>query len=297
MRAVRFGLRLHRLAAVLALSAALEAAAAGPLPAAADTVVVPSGELRLQAQLFHPAGRGPFPTVLFNHGSGHSRGTSAGGPDNRHPELLGPVFARHGYLFLYLYRRGDGLSAGQGTPSGDVMDRAFASGGQESRNQAQLHLLETDELDDAAAGLAYLRARPDVDARRIAVVGHSFGGSLTLLLAERDSAVRAVVTFAAVGYSWDHSPALRARLTTAVDRMAAAALFLDAANDYSLRPAEELGAEMEQRGKVQRVSIYPPVGRTAAEGHDFIHLRIASWEPEVFSFLDQVLNEASPRRP
>lgn len=282
------------LAVAVALGAAPAAQAADALPAASETVVVESGELRLRAQLFHPSGRGPFPAVLFNHGSGHSGGSPAGGPDHRHPELLGPVFARHGYLFLYLYRRGDGLSAGQGIPSGDLMDRAFAAGGQEARNQTQLHLLETDELDDAAAGLAFLRSRSDVDARRIAVVGHSFGGSLTLLLAEDDPAVRAVVTFAAVGYSWENSPALQARLMKAVERMAAAALFVDAANDYSLRPTRELGAEMQRLGKAQRVRIYPPVGRTPADGHDFVHLRVASWEPEVFAFLDQRLSEAPP---
>jgi carboxymethylenebutenolidase len=281
-------------AGAVALGAALAVHAAEPLPAAPDTVVVRSGELRLQALLFHPSGRGPFPAVLFNHGSGHSGGVSADGPDHRHPELLGPVFARHGYLFLYLYRRGDGMSAGQGIPSGELMDRAFASGGREARNQAQLRLLETDELEDAAAGLRYLRARPEADAARLAVVGHSFGGSLTLLLAERDPGVRAVVTFAAVGYSWDRSPELRARLSTAVERMAAVALFVAAANDHSLRPARELGAEMQRLGKVQHVIIYPPVGRTAAEGHDFIHMGIASWEPEVFAFLDRSLGRAPP---
>jgi len=34
---------------------------------------------------------------------------------------------------------------------------------------------------DALAGLAFLRARPDIDSRRVVVVGHSFGGSLSLL--------------------------------------------------------------------------------------------------------------------
>jgi dienelactone hydrolase len=283
------------LLSVAALGASVAAPAADAISAAPDTVLVQSGELRLRAQLFRPAGRGPFPAVLFNHGSGHAAATSAAGPDHRHPELLGPLFVRHGYVLLYLYRRGDGLSAGQGIASGDLMDQALASGGQDARNQMQLHLLETDELTDAAAGLAYLRSRSDVDAGRLAVAGHSFGGSLALLLAERDSGVRAVVTFAAVGYSWDHSAALRARLTTAVDRMAAAALFLDAENDYSVRAARELGAEMHRLGKVQQVTIYPAVGQTAAAGHDFIHLQSATWEPDVFTFLDQALSRAPAR--
>jgi dienelactone hydrolase len=100
--------------------------------------------------------------------------------DHRHPELLGPLFVKHGYLFLYLFRRGDGLSAGQGVPSADRMDSAGAAGGQVARNDLQLRLMEGDELNDVLAGLAFLRARPDVQAGRLAVVGDSFGGSLTL---------------------------------------------------------------------------------------------------------------------
>jgi dipeptidyl aminopeptidase/acylaminoacyl peptidase len=105
------------------------------------------------------------------------------------------------------------------------MDNAFAWGGQEARNQRQLRLLEGDEMQDAVAGLAYLRALRDVDPKRVAVVGHSFGGSLTVLLAERDPSIRAIVTFGAVGYSWDRSAQLRARLTTAVGQMTAPAFF------------------------------------------------------------------------
>ncbi|PYV30857.1 MAG: hypothetical protein DMG09_26645 [Acidobacteria bacterium] len=40
-----------------------------------------------------------------------------------------------------------------------------------------------------------MRARPDVDPRRVAVGGHSFGGQLTLLLAEHDPNVGAIVVF------------------------------------------------------------------------------------------------------
>jgi dienelactone hydrolase len=173
------------------------------------------------------------------------------------------------------------------------MNDAFAAGGQQARNQMQLRLLEGDEMDDAMAGLAYLRALPQVDTRRIAVVGHSFGGSLTVLLAERDPSIRAIVTFGAVGYSWDRSPDLRARLTKAVGRMAAAAFFIHAENDFSIGPGKSLAAEMSRLGKAHRLQTYPPVGQTPEEGHDFIHLRISTWDSAVFDFLDQQLREAS----
>jgi len=47
------------------------------------------------------------------------------------------------------------------------------------------------------------------------------GGSLTVLLAEREPNLRAVVVFSGARYSFDRSPELRARLLTAIDRVAA----------------------------------------------------------------------------
>jgi dienelactone hydrolase len=110
------------------------------------------------------------------------------------------VFARHGYAFLYLFRRGAGLSAGQGTNSAALMTRAFEERGQQGRNQVQLELLDI-EINDVTAGLSFLRAQPDVDASRMACVGHSFGGSLALILAERDPGLRAIVLFGAAAGS------------------------------------------------------------------------------------------------
>jgi dipeptidyl aminopeptidase/acylaminoacyl peptidase len=159
----------------------------------------------------------------------------------------------------------------------------------ESRNQTQIRLLETDHLSDALEGLAFLRGLRDVDPRRIAVVGHSFGGSLTLLLAEHDSTLRAAVTFGAAANSWGGSPPLRNRLLAAAERMAAPVLFIHAANDYSVAPAEFLGAEMARMGKPHRVKIYPPVGRTSDEGHAFVYLGVGSWEPDVFAFLEPLM--------
>lgn len=254
-----------------------------------DTVVVRSGGLNLRALVWRPSGGGPFPGILFNHGSGHAPGTPAAQGDQRHPELLGPLFAGHGYVFFYLFRRGDGLSGGQGAASRDRMDSVYAAAGQDARNAFQLSLLEGDELSDALAGLRVLRALPDVDPRRIGIVGVSFGGSLSLLVAERDSSLRAAVAFATAGYSWDNSPPLRARLLEAMGRLAVPLFLIHAANDYSVGPAKVLGAELARRGKPHRVEIYPPVGHTADDGHNFIHLGIETWEPAVFAFLDEHL--------
>lgn len=274
------------------MTCVLTAPAAGQDVRGPDTVVVRSGALTLHAVLWRPANRGPSPAVLFNHGSGHSSRIGGDVRDHRHPNELGPVFARHGYVFLYLFRRGDGPSIGQGSASGDLMDSATVSGGQPARNAIQLHLLEGGEMSDALAGLAYLRALTGVDPARLAVVGHSFGGSLSLLVAERDSSLRAAVVFSAAGGSWDHSNRLRERLLAAVDHLAMPVFFVHAANDFSTHSGTSLAAEMTRLGKVGKVKIYPPVGRTADDGHDFVHTRIQAWEPDVFAFLDQFVKRA-----
>lgn len=272
-------------AALLVAGAVAQAAAQSP-ERPPDTVVVRSGALELRALLWRPAGRGPFPAVLFNHGSGPARAPLA-----PHRTALGPVFARRGYAFLMLFRRGVGLSAGQGRNGFDVVRRAVAERGEAARNEVRLRRLETEDLEDVLAGLAYLRSLPEVDARRIAVAGHSFGGSLTLLVAERDTAVRAAVVFGGAAGSWDASPALRARLLSAVRRASVPVFFAYAANDYTVAPAKVLGAEMAKLGKPHRVEIYPPVGRTAEEGHDFVYVRPSEWERDVFAFLDERVRE------
>ena len=147
-------------------------------------------------------------------------------------------------------------------------------------------------MDDALSGLKFLRSLPYVDARNIALVGHSFGGSLTLLLAEREPNLRAVVVFSGAGYSFDRSPALRARLLTAIDRIAAPVFCIHAENDYSLSSGKVLDARREQIGKPHRLKIYPPIGQTVDDGHDFLHLGVKIWEPDVFAFLDENMRKS-----
>jgi dienelactone hydrolase len=261
----------------LLLAPALARAVEGQGYGGPDTVMVPSGGLTLRALVWRPRGSRPFPAVIFNHGS-YGSGDSLE-PDQ--PAALGPVFARHGYVFLFPFRRGVGLSADQGTADGDLMARALAARGQEGRNRVQLELLETDELDEATAALAFLRALPGVDASRIAVAGHSFGGSLTLFLAAHDTTLRAVVVFSGSAHSWGLSSELRARLLAAVAGTTAPVFFIHAANDYSIAPGEALAAEMQRLGRPHRLKIYAAVGRTAKEGHGFVFRSVATWEPDV----------------
>jgi carboxymethylenebutenolidase len=253
-----------------------------------ETVLIHSRSATLHAMLWRPQGRRLFPGILLNHGSGRTReDLERLGPYERNAEKLGPVFARHGYVFLYLFRRGVGLSTDQGANAVDLMNSESAAHGQEARNALQLQLLENREMTDTLSALKFLRALPYVDPKDVAAVGHSFGGSLTVLLAEREPSLRAVVVFSGAGYSFDRSPELRTRLLAAVDRIAAPVFFIHAENDYSLSSGKVLDARRQQIGRPHRLKIYPPIGHTVDDGHDFLHLGVNIWEPDVFAFLDE----------
>jgi carboxymethylenebutenolidase len=279
--------------APLVFTAALATTALGQSAGRPETVVVQNGPIMLHALVWRPPeGLGPFPAILCNHGSGRTREELGRlGPYEGQAERLGPVFARHGYVFMFLFRQGVGLSADQGTSAIDLMNGELALHGQDARNALQLRLLENRELCDAEAGLAFLRGLPEVDARKVAIVAHSFGGSLTILQAEREPKLRAVVIFSGAGYSWDRSPELRARLLIAVAHIRAPVFFIHAANDYSVNPGKALDAQLERLGKPHKLKIYPPIGHTPDEGHNFPLTGASIWEPDVFAFLDEYVRK------
>jgi predicted acyl esterase len=90
----------------LVLVSALATTAEGQASGGPETIVVHNGTVTLHALLWRPQGHGPFPAILFNHGSGRTREELEQlGPYEQQADILGPVFARHGYVFLFLFRR------------------------------------------------------------------------------------------------------------------------------------------------------------------------------------------------
>lgn len=252
-----------------------------------EIVEFPSGKLQLKAFLWRPSGRGPFPAILFSHGSG--------GPDALHTSgmtltdaaaELGPVFVKHGYAFLFPCRSGQGLSVEQGKFIQDALKEEESAKGPQARQALQFALMTGQQLDDTLAALSFLKTLPKVDPRRIALVGHSFGGQLTLLAAERDKTLRAAVTFGAAANSWGKSPELRSRLLTAIGNITFPVMLIHASNDYDTTPGRELAAELQRLHKTNVLKIYPAVGRTSDDGHNLVYKAISQWEPDVFSFLD-----------
>jgi carboxymethylenebutenolidase len=251
-------------------------------------VEFPSGKLHLKAYFWKPSGPGPFPVVLFNHGSGGATADqTAGTPITQAATVLAPFFIQHGYAFFYPFRRGHGPSASQAPFVQDVLRHEEQTNGKETRRHLQFVLLTTEQLDDVMAALAFLETMPGIDSHGIAIAGHSFGGQLTLLAAERDKTVPAAVTFAAAAGSWERSAELRERLIGAIHNTKAAIMLTHAENDFETTAGSALAAELSRLHKPCVLKIYPPVGLTNEDGHGMLYEDIPAWESDVFEFLDQ----------
>jgi carboxymethylenebutenolidase len=250
------------------------------LLASADVVTFPSGGLTLQGVMFKPEGAGPFPAVVYNHGS------APGMLSKDAFEALGPVFAAHGWVFFGPYRRGQGLSASAGPYIGDEIAAAEKKGGIAAGASALVRLLETDHLQDQLAAIAWLRTQRFVRPDRIAVAGNSFGGIETVLGAERGTYCAAIDS-AGGAQSWAQAPELRMRMTRAVRNSKVPIFFFQAANDYNLSPSKTLSDAMKEAGKTYEVKIYPAYGKSVQEGHTFGYFGSTVWANDVFQFLNQ----------
>jgi dienelactone hydrolase len=260
------------------LPAVTTAANASASPTAKPTVVpketevsFQNGDLQLRGFIWKPEGNGPFPALLWNHGSEKLPGWL---PD------LGPVFVSQGYVFLVPHRRGQGRSSG--TYIQDSLDK-ITNISEKSKMLVQLH--DTEQFSDQVAGLKYLQSLAYVDRSKIAVAGCSYGGIQTLIAAEKNPGYRAAVDFAGGAMSWKSSPDLQVRLRTAARNLAVPTFFIQAENDFDLSPTKELPIEAQNAGKPYKAQIYPPAGTTNQDGHDFCVKGIAVWGKDVFPFL------------
>jgi len=116
-----------------------------------------------------PNGDGPFPAVLLISGSGpQDRNETAYG--HRPFLVLADNLTKRGIAVLRVDDRGVGMSQG---------------------NVAQS--TSRDLADDVRAGVEFLRTRPEIDARRIGLLGHSEGGLIAPMVAAETEDVAFVV--------------------------------------------------------------------------------------------------------
>jgi carboxymethylenebutenolidase len=185
-----------------------------------EEVKFPSANLELHGFLYKPQGGGPFPAVLYNHGSEQNPGSKS---------VLGEFFSSRGYVFFVPHRRGHGRS-----PYDSYVASLYAQG---AGGRIALH--ET-HLEDQLAALVYLKQLSQGDPSRIAVAGCSYGGIQTVLAVEANAdqklGLRSTIDFAGGAMSW-RSLSLRDRMVRAVRKATIPVLLIQAENDYDLGPS------------------------------------------------------------
>ncbi len=164
--------RLRR-AAILALGFVLSACASDTLgrDAAAPTiveeeVVLAADPAALHGSFIRPAGKGPFPVVVIHAGSGPTdRNGNQPGVENNSLKMIAHGLAERGVASLRIDKRGIGASAGAMIAEVDLRFETYA--------------------DDLVAWAQLIDAR--VDTSDVALLGHSEGGGISILAAQRFS--------------------------------------------------------------------------------------------------------------
>lgn len=151
-----------------------------------------AGEPKLVGELLIPAGKGPFPAVLFLSSTGQQdrHGFAGPPPVDLGSHELTDALAQAGIAVLRYDERGFGGSA----------DGPISYAGQ---------------LEDARRGLRTLLVQDEVDPDRIALVGHGEGGWKALQLAGEGRGVRAVALLASPGRPYE--ALLKAQAANAIE--------------------------------------------------------------------------------
>ena len=240
--------------------------------------VFSSGAHELKGFLYLPPGDGPFPCMVYNHGSGLVEGHE----DNALPGI-GILLNSWGIACFFPHRRGYGFSPGPSWRS-ECPAPEFSP-----EYNAQLVARLGAESDDVLAAFAYVQGLPTIRSDRIGVMGSSFGGVNTLLAASRESRFRCAVEFAGAAMNWDRNPTIAAFMVQAARKVQMPILFAQAANDFSVRPTQELAAALQGTSVPFSAKIYPAFGHTHHEGHFLAGRGPQLWGPDVRRFLEKHL--------
>lgn len=154
-------------------------------------VTIDGERVKLAVRVATPAGPGPFPTLIFHHGS------TGGGTDPStfatpyYPKPLVDWFTARGWAVVLPSRRGRGGSQG-------LYDEGFSQDRSKGYTCDEERLLAgaMRGLRDIEAITPVIMALPFVDERQVVVGGHSRGGTLAMLWASRHpNAAWAVLNF------------------------------------------------------------------------------------------------------
>src|SRR6266540_3375655 len=163
-----------------------------PGQAMGDEVSFSNGAIALKGFLYKPTGNGPFPALIWNHGSEKTPGWQ--------PELAA-FYNSKSFVFFIPHRHGHGRSPGEYIA--DVNDRLLEKY-KDNETEAWKQMVPLHDLynTDVAAAVEWLKSQPFVDKNRVIMSGVSYGGIQTLISAGKGMGVRAFIPFAPAAMSW-----------------------------------------------------------------------------------------------
>lgn len=236
----------------------------------------------LKAWLYKPAGKGPHPLAILNHGSPPGGAADRARMTARYAAAAAQ-FVEWGFVVVSPLRRGYGDTGGTWVESYHACDDpTFYEAG-----------LETAK--DIAAAVRYARALPDIDASRVLLVGQSAGGWGVLAAATRtDVEVKAIVNFAGGrGGMRDQKPDNNCapdKLVKAAGDYGAQAkrpsLWIYTENDHFFAPtlSKRMAAAYRNRGGQASYVLLPAFG---SDGHTLFGAKegVERWRQPVRDFL------------
>ena len=145
-------------------------------------IIENGSKIKLEIVVHKPEGSGPFPVVIFNHGStGSGKNKSYRGKTIEYPSIS-RYFNDRGWMVVFPQRRGRGKSEG-------IYDEGFELDRSKYSCDPALSLPGVDRaLEDLGAVTTYLTGRADVVANRMVIAGASRGGILAIACAGQSKA-------------------------------------------------------------------------------------------------------------
>lgn len=140
---------------------------------------IPSGEADAQLEIVaaKPQREGPYPAVIFNHGStgrGHNPSVFT---RTVSPAVIANYFVERGWMILFPQRRGRGKSGGN-------YGEGLAPDGSGYSCDADIAIAGFERaVEDMDAVVRHLRGCSDVDQSRLVIAGVSRGGILSIAYA------------------------------------------------------------------------------------------------------------------
>jgi dienelactone hydrolase len=200
---------------------------------------------QISGELTFPEGRGPFPAVILAHGCNGNRNIE---------RAWGPVLRNWGYATF-------------------VIDSFQPRGLTEVCTQGGV-LVPLQRVPDAYGALRVLAVHPRIDPRRIALMGFSHGGSLTMLA----STAWAKETFAPAGQPsfrafFPFYPNCNAVFPERNRVSAPVRIHMGEADDWTpAKPCAELAASLKASGQDVSIDLYPGAHHAfdQARGQNFL---------------------------